>query len=243
MRTVTLETNRLPAGTRPIRILQISDTHLSRTLSKHHLQKILAIIERTAPDIIVGTGDLVDSPVNQLRETAPLLAAVNPRLGKLACLGNHDFYHGLADCIAWHEAAGFRLLRGESALAGKYLRIVGIDDPAGVHRSAETFLDEDQALGRRPDNRFVILLKHRPTVRENSLGNFDLQLSGHTHGGQVFPFMFVVRIMNGICCGLKELPAGSKLYVTRGAGAWGPPIRVLAPPEVALFILHPQNEE
>ena len=243
LKTITIKTPRLPPKAKPIRILQLGDTHFGLLLGKRHLQRILPLIEQAAPDIIASTGDMVESPLHQFSETAPLLAAIKPPLGKFACLGNHEFYRGLPDTLTWHQAAGFRILRGESALVGGHLRIVGMDDPAALRGSGQAFLDEDQALGRRPDNRFVLLLKHRPTTRPQSLGNFDLQLSGHTHGGQIFPFMPIVAMSNGVLYGFKELARGSHLYVTRGAGAWGLPIRVLARPEIVLIILQPQSEK
>jgi hypothetical protein len=100
-----------------------------------------------------------------------------------------------------------------------------------------TGLPEEQLLSRLPKDNFTLLLKHQPIIREDSLGLFDLQLSGHTHQGQIFPFRYMVHIFFSHIAGWYDLPKGSHLYVSRGTGTWGPPIRFLSSPEVTVIDL------
>jgi predicted MPP superfamily phosphohydrolase len=164
-------------------------------------------------------------------------------LGKFAIFGNHEFYQGSEASEAFHKLCGFDLLRQRNVAIGKELLIVGVDDTAGFHFHGPVFSDEDKVLpplkpGAPDESRPVVLfLKHQPRVLDTSLGRFDLQLSGHTHGGQIFPFNLIIREIYGRYRGLYDLGQGSKLYVCKGAGTWGPPIRLFAQPEVALIVL------
>ena len=117
------------------------------------------------------------------------------------------------------------------------MTIVGVDDPAGSGLRKSDGEIERELLGKAPADRFTLLLKHRPDVEKDSAGLFDLQLSGHVHKGQVFPFRLFTRLFYPMYAGFYELSTGSHLYVSRGTGTWGPPIRFLAPPEVTLIEL------
>lgn len=242
VRHVDVRVPRLPAGVSELKLVQISDLHLGVHTGGRRLARAVELIEREDPDILVSTGDLVDSSFHNLSSMSGLLERVRPRLGKYAVLGNHEFYAGLPDSLAFHEAAGFRVLRGESVDVGGAIRIAGVDDPAGRRRRGEDFTDEARAVGPAADGRFVVLLKHQPTVSQASRPPFDLQLSGHTHGGQIFPWHAITRMTYRFGSGLHRLGAGSLLYVSRGTGTWGPPIRVLAPPEVSIFTLRPSAD-
>ena len=239
LRTLTIRTPRLAAGSDPIRIVHLTDLHLSLLVGKRHLRRVLSLIERARPDLIVTTGDLVDSPDFHMEQAGPMLAGLEAPLGKYACTGNHEYYRGIAKCAAFYRRAGLLLLHGESIEVDQRLRLVGVDDPAALRTKQSAFVDEDEALGSRRSSLFTILLKHRPAVQTGSVGRFDLQLSGHSHGGQVFPFQLFVRMFHPVLFGLRQLDQGSQVYVSRGAGTWGPPLRVLAPPEVTLILLTP----
>ena len=117
------------------------------------------------------------------------------------------------------------------------LRLVGVDDPSGRYIGEPCETNEMTALPSEPDSRFTILLKHRPSVREKSLGRFDLQLSGHSHGGQIVPFNWIVNMVYPLLPGLHELGKGSLLYHSPGTCTWGPPIRLFSRPEVTLLLL------
>ena len=139
------------------------------------------------------------------------------------------------------QRSGFDLLRGGCRDAGDYLTVVGVDDPAGGQSGEFRDNDEQRLLASVPAGRFVLLLKHRPVVSPDSQGRFDLQLSGHVHKGQVFPFNLLTWLSFPVRAGLNPLAGGGVLYVSRGSGTWGPPIRFLAPPEVTVIDLVPTS--
>lgn len=146
--------------------------------------------------------------------------------------GNHEAYAGLKDALAFTERAGFVTLRGRAVTVAGLLDVAGVDDPAVASGGSERDL-----LASLPRDRFTLLLKHRPRVDPDAVGLFDLQLSGHTHDGQIFPFTVVVRLAHPTMAGRYPLSQGSELYVSRGSGTWGPPFRVGAPPEVTIVEL------
>jgi predicted MPP superfamily phosphohydrolase len=144
----------------------------------------------------------------------------------------------LQDSLNFYQTAGLKALRGESIVAGP-MRIAGVDDPAGLQGKEPCFLDESVALAGADGTRPVILLKHQPRIKSASAGRFTLQLSGHVHGGQIFPFSIVVYCFYPITSGLHRVAPDSYIYLSRGTGTWGPPMRLFAPPEVTLIILEP----
>lgn len=225
----------------PLRILQISDVHLGLIEREHRLNQILRIIERTNPDLIIASGDLLDGSGEHVRYLAPRLAAVQPRLGKVAIFGNHEFYNGVRKSLAFFKTAGFRVLRDEALdVDGGRLRLVGLDDPTGVLTGVtEIEPDEPALLGPARADRFTLLLKHQPIVDPASLGRFDLMLSGHTHRGQILPFGLFAWLEYRYFSGVYHLPQGSVLRVSRGTGTWGPPMCVGSQPEVTLITLEP----
>jgi predicted MPP superfamily phosphohydrolase len=115
--------------------------------------------------------------------------------------------------------------------------VVGIDDPTGKYFGRYRDISEKALLSHNPDKKFVLVLKHLPVVNKEAVGLFDLQLSGHTHGGQIFPFTLITRLFFPFHAGLISLANGSQLYVSRGSGTWGPPIRFLSSPEVTIIRL------
>jgi predicted MPP superfamily phosphohydrolase len=240
---VRVHVRALPGGRDELRVVQLTDLHLGEHVGQYRLDKIAALVQEARPDILVSTGDLLDSPLEHAKPLAASLAALQAPLGKFAVFGNHEFYHGSKVSEAFHKLCGFDLLRQRSVAIGKELLIAGVDD-AGPHPfDGPDFSDEDKVLppaspgisdAPRP---VVVLLKHKPLIRQQSLGRFDLQLSGHTHGGQISPFNLITKAIFGRYRGLYDLGQGSKLYVCKGAGTWGPPIRLFAQPEVTVIIL------
>ena len=236
---ITVELDGLPPGSRPLRLAQISDLHLGSHASDLRLARVVRLIRQADPDILVSTGDLVDSSLRNADSLARLLREIDPPLGKFAVLGNHEFYAGLGASLAFHEACGFRVLRGESVAVGPALRIAGVDDPAGRRMGNACFTDEDAALPDGEEGAATILLKHQPRVAGASPPGFDLQLSGHAHGGQIFPWHVISALQYRFYRGLHALPGGSSIYVSPGAGTWGPPLRLFSRPEVTVISLHP----
>jgi predicted MPP superfamily phosphohydrolase len=246
LRTVRLCSPRLPAGTRPLRLVQISDVHLGMPLSGRYFDQALGALARAQPDMVVSTGDLRDGTGGTpTARFAQRFAALQPPLGKFAVLGNHEFYAGVESSLAFIRACGFRVLRGEALVATggpAPLLVAGIDDAAGIAMQVPVNRDENAILPRESDRPFTILLKHQPMIRPASADRFDLQLSGHTHGGQIFPFNLPVHLLYTYVSGLYRAGAGS-IYVSRGTGSWGPPLRLLAPREIALFVIEPAEDD
>jgi predicted MPP superfamily phosphohydrolase len=226
-----------PKITRPIRIVQISDVHLGILIREPRLSRILKKVVAASPDILVSTGDLVDGQPDSLNGVGKLLKGIKPPLGKYAVTGNHEFYAGLDRSLEFMNEAGFRVLRGEGTSVAGLINIAGVDDPTGRSYGPSRGVPESQLLSGLPKDKFTLFLKHRPDVEQSSEGLFDLQLSGHAHKGQLFPFTLIVRFVFPRIAGLYHLPSGSWLYVSRGTGTWGPPIRFLAPPEVTVIDL------
>ena len=229
---LTIRTAKLPEGIERVRIAQISDIHLGLLVRENRLGPILDKVSAEAPDILVSTGDLIDGEMDKIGGLAELFAKLNPRFGKYAITGNHEVYMGLGESIATLHTFGFTVLRGESRKVGNAINIVGIDDPATGAPEDERALLVDARNGL-----FTLFLKHRPDADRESLGLFDLQLSGHTHYGQLFPFRLFSQSVYPMQNGPYFLEKGSILYTSRGSATWGPPIRVLAPPEVTIIDL------
>jgi len=228
-----------PKITRPIRIAQISDVHLGLLIREPRLSRILEQVRAASPDIFVSTGDLVDGQTDSLNGVGNLLRDVKAPLGKYAVTGNHEFYAGLDRSLEFTKQAGFHVLRGEGTSVAGLINIAGVDDPAVIGYGRSGAVPEKEVLSGLPKDKFTLFLKHRPDVEKNAIGLFDLQLSGHAHKGQIFPWTLIVRLVFPQIAGLYDLSSGSLLYVSRGSGTWGPPIRFLAPPEVTIIDLLP----
>lgn len=242
VRELTIHSDRLPRGGKPIRIVQVSDLHLGLIERDGRVRQVLGKIDGLKPDMLIATGDVIDGTAHHMEKIARMWADCRPPLGKYAILGNHEFYVGVERSVSLLNDAGFKVLRGDTVTTGGLL-LAGIDDPAGYDRSPRLAAIEDSILPPAGAGRpFTLLLKHRPWVEESSIGRFDLQLSGHTHAGQVFPFGFFVQKANGFLYGRFQLGKGSELYVTSGAGTWGPRLRLAAPPEIAAITLSPAGK-
>jgi len=234
---VVIETDRLPSGIERFRICQLSDVHLGLIVREERLARMLDIVKRENPDLLVSTGDLVDGQLDHLSMLTAQMREIRPAHGKLAVTGNHEFIAGIDKSLAFTRDCGFDTLRGETREIGAFLTVAGVDDPAGQgFRLSGQENGEGGLLSALSRDRFTLFLKHRPTVEENTRGLFDLQLSGHTHRGQIFPFNLIVRLYFPLGSGLHDM-GNSRVYVSRGAGTWGPPIRFLAPPEVTVIDL------
>jgi predicted MPP superfamily phosphohydrolase len=239
---VTLSSAKIPAAMNGLRIVQISDVHLGLIVRHKRLAMILAAVKEARPDILVSTGDLVDGQINNLEGLAEMLQEIKPRYGKYAVTGNHEFYAGLQESLAFTEKAGFAVLRNTGATLKEGFNIAGVDDPASRYFAQQEPPSEQHMLQSLDQKNFTLLLKHRPVADKVSLGLFDLQLSGHTHKGQIFPFNIVTMLYFPIHWGCLNPVDHCYLYVSRGSGTWGPPIRFLSPPEVTLIELKSENK-
>jgi len=234
---VTVSTSKIPAEIGTLRVVQISDVHLGIILRQNMLRRVTEKIKAAKPDILISTGDLVDGQVCDLDGLSGLLKEIRPRYGKFAITGNHEFYAGFQQSKCFIEDSGFTLLRAESADIPGVITITGVDDPTASAFGLAKNTTEKELLSKLPHDKFVLFLKHRPLIDKDSEGLFDLQLSGHVHKGQIFPFTLVTWLYYPVLSGLANVTDHSSLYVSRGTGTWGPPIRFLAPPEIAVFDL------
>ncbi|MEN8169126.1 MAG: metallophosphoesterase [Pseudomonadota bacterium] len=233
--TVTISTDKLPVGVTSYRMVQLTDVHLGVMTDEEWLQRIVAEVNALKPDLIVTTGDIIDSRIPSALPYKDILAQLQASDGKYAVAGNHEFFAGIDKSVAFMEEAGFVMLRGERAMATPWLHLMGVDDREGRFSDGAE-VDHEKLLMQSVNSKVLnILLKHQPVIREESIGRFDLQLAGHVHQGQIFPFRLLTWIAYPVAMGLSELGNGSQLYVSRGTGTWGPPIRVMAPPEITVI--------
>jgi hypothetical protein len=232
---VTLQSDRLSPETGPLRVAQVSDIHLGLMNRQGKLADIVLKLHVLEPDLLVATGDVVDGEIGHLDGLSDLWNTLDPPLGKFAVTGNHEVYAGLKQSIAFLEKSGFTVLRNRSTLLNERLSVAGVDDEhLDVPADKEVRL-----LDAQPADRFRLFLKHRPVFLEKAAGLFDLQLSGHAHKGQIFPFNLITRLEYPRQDGLSDLPGGGRLYASRGTGTWGPPMRIGSPPEITLFEIVP----
>ncbi len=241
---MSIPTTKMPDGCEHLRIVQITDLHLGPFTGVALLAQILRKVREARPDIVVVTGDLADGELRgRTRETA-MLRRIKPKFGVYAVTGNHDYYDDIDEAIAFMEEAGMKVLRSEGVEVGGII-IVGADDKDhlineqwSLSRSENLVLSFERAQREK----FLLLLRHRPIVETGTKGHFDLQLSGHTHGGQLLPLFSSRHKIAGRPRGLKKIKGGGLLYVSNGAGFVGPPVRFMAPPEIAVFDLVKENK-
>lgn len=236
---VVIKTHKIPEDVGRLRIVHISDVHVGLIVREKRLTRILEEVRKAEPDVLVSTGDLVDGQIDNIRGLSGLFKEIRPKYGKFAVTGNHEFYAGVEQALNFTEMAGFRVLRGEGITVAGIINIAGVDDPAGWRYGLYIDVPEKELIFSLPRDKFTILLKHRPTIDNDAFGFFDLQLSGHAHKGQIFPFSIITGLYyrNTTHAGKLRLIDDSYLYVSKGAGTWGPPIRFLSPPEVAVIDL------
>jgi predicted MPP superfamily phosphohydrolase len=231
---------RWPRALDGFRIVQISDVHIGPLRDRRFAADVAARVHELAPDLVAVTGDLVDGGVGRIGDEVEPFAALRSRHGVYFVTGNHDYYSGAGDWVVRVTALGWRALRNERVTIGSddaSFDLAGVDDYHGSLVEPGAGEDLARALAGRDPERPVVLLAHDPTTfRRASRHGVDLQLSGHTHGGQIWPFRYIVRIAVPWVAGLYRVGA-STLYVSRGTGFWGPPMRLGAPAEITELTL------
>ena len=228
---VVMPTAKLPAGLKRLRLAVTSDLHLGRTSRLSNLEQVLKLVKRRKPDLWLDLGDMVDGPVDPKGPEVGLLASVDPPFGKYVVPGNHENYNRLDHALKVYRAAGFKPLLNRAQTVYGLLNLAGVSDLPKELRHLKTM----ETLNTVQNGLFTILMKHRPEVTPGSTGLMDLQLSGHTHRGQVWPFNYVVGLVHRYLDGMYPLADGAHILTSRGTGYWGPPIRLFSPPLV-LFI-------
>jgi len=229
---VEVKLRRLPAALDGFVIAQLTDVHVGPTIGKKFLEEIVRTTNGIKPDLVAITGDLVDGSVAELRDSVSPLAHLQSRHGTFFVTGNHEYYAGVDEWVAHLPSLGIRVLRNERVQIGGEdgFDLAGVDDFHGHH-------DLARALDGRDDSRELVLLAHQPkAVLEASERGVGLQLSGHTHGGQIWPWGYAVRLQQPYVAGLVSHGA-TALYVSRGTGYWGPPMRLNAPAEITKITL------
>ncbi|MGR6322794.1 metallophosphoesterase [Micromonospora soli] len=234
---------KLPRSMDGLRIATVSDIHLGPLRGRSHTERIVAMINRMDADLVAVVGDLVDGSVAELGTAAEPLRDLRFRYGSFFVTGNHEYYSGVEEWVREVDRLGLRVLqneRQEIRARGGVLDLAGVNDVTAAGTGLAAPADYAAALGDRDPSRPVVLLAHQPVAaHEAAKFGVDLQLSGHTHGGQMAPFNLLVKLQQPVVSGLGEVD-GTKVYVTNGAGFWGPPVRVGAPPQVTLVELRAQ---
>ncbi|MET9734763.1 metallophosphoesterase [Streptomyces sp. NPDC006458] len=234
VKRITVPLAKLPRAAHGFRIAVVSDIHLSPVLGRGFARKVVDTINSTQPDLIAVVGDLVDGSVANLGPAAAPLAGLRARHGAYFVTGNHEYYSGAGQWI--DEVRRLGLLPLENARTElPYFDLAGVNDIAGESEGQGP--DFARALGDRDRARACVLLAHQPVQIDEAVEHgVDLQLSGHTHGGQLWPGNLVAAAANPTLAGL-ERHGDTQLYVSRGAGAWGPPTRVGAPSDITVVEL------
>jgi predicted MPP superfamily phosphohydrolase len=237
VRRVRVPLAKLSPDMRGYRIVQVSDVHVSATIGRGRVEELVTRVNALDADLIAITGDLVDGSVKELGELVAPIAGLRARDGVYFITGNHEYLSGADEWLAHLKTLGIRVLRNE-LVRMRGLDLAGIDDPSGAEWLEGHGPDLAKALRDRDATRPTILLAHRPShVRDAAAAGVALQLSGHTHGGQLAPIGWTLeRIHAPWVCGLYQV-AGTTLYVTSGAGYWGPPMRLGTRAEIVLFEL------
>jgi uncharacterized protein len=220
--------------------VQITDVHIGPILGRTFARAVTERVNSLAPDAVAVTGDLVDGSVNLLRDEVAPFGELSGKDGVFFVTGNHDYYSG-ADSWTGHLASlGLRPLRNEHVTItrnGASFDLAGVEDAHASQVDPRRREDVRAALAGRDSDRPVVLLAHDPTTfRRASAAGVDLQISGHTHGGQIWPFTYAVRAVIPWVAGVYRKGA-SAIYVSRGTGFWGPPMRFGAPAEITEIVL------
>ncbi|MGC9495351.1 metallophosphoesterase [Streptomyces sp. WG7] len=234
VKRVTVPLAKLPRAAHGYRIAVVSDIHLGPVLGRGFAQKVVDTINSTQPDLIAVVGDLVDGSVKDLGPAAAPLAQLKARHGAYFVTGNHEYFSGAEQWVA--EVRRLGLLPLENARTElPHFDLAGVNDVAGEEEGQGP--DYAKALGDRDRARACVLLAHQPVQIHDAVDHgVDLQLSGHTHGGQLWPGSLIAGAANPTVAGLESY-GDTQLYVSRGAGAWGPPTRVGAESDITVIEL------
>lgn len=236
---VSIESSKI---SKDVSLVQLTDLHITRSISVESIQNLVKRVNALKPDIIVITGDVIDDKVDALEPQMAALKKLKSKHGVYVSFGNHELYNGIASWQKKFNEMGFTLLFNHGLeIPGTNIYLAGIPDSHTARMS--TFLNVNFYKALKGSNRaqYKILLSHTPDfVDYLSHEIINLQLSGHTHGGQIFPFHLLVKKANNYLAGLYDV-RGLKLYVSRGVGYWGPAMRLFAPSEITLITLHPKK--
>jgi len=233
----------LPAGLHGFSIVQISDIHVGATIKQGYVSRIVDAVNALDADMIAVTGDLVDGSVGRLALHTQPLGRLSARHGAFFVTGNHEYYSGVQAWVVELRRLGLRVLLNEHIVLehdGEAIVIAGVTDYSAHHFDPAHRSDPAAAIAGAPGRTAVrLLLAHQPrSAFAAAKAGFDIQLSGHTHGGQFFPWNLLVKALQPFAAGLHRLD-DLWIYVSRGTGYWGPPKRFGAPSEITRLRLVP----
>ena len=237
IKTITIRDSKI---TKPLKIVQINDLHINRTTPVAKVENFVEKVNALKADVIVLVGDVVDELPDKIKSQVEALSKLDAQYGKYTVFGNHDFYAGLLPWLREFVHLHFGLLFNNGTAIDNAIYIAGIPDKSIHDSGVFGKIDVEKALSGNKNNLYTILLSHTPKFTDEPLKGVDLQLSGHTHGGQIFPFHFLAKLHNKYLAGLYQ-EDGYKVYVSRGAGYWGPPIRLFAPSDITVINLEPEE--
>ena len=249
VREVGIHIPRLPPALSGLTVAQISDLHVGYTIGERDVRRVVELTNALRPDLVAITGDLVDGTVDELGAAIAALGRLEAPHGVYFVTGNHEYYSGVRAWVEELSRLGIRVLRnecvqvGDRGPGGATIDLAGVDD-AGSRRFGGG-ADLQRALSGRDEERALVLLAHQPrtdAVGEAVRRGVDLQLSGHTHGGQIFPWTYLVGAMFPYLNGLYRRAEGGRegqVYVSPGTGYWGPPMRLGVPAEITKLVLAP----
>ena len=223
------------------KIVQISDLHIGGLINKAFMKNIVTRVNATEPDIVVITGDLVDTSIGNAKEALEELKLLQSKYGTFYIVGNHEYFHGIKEIIEYVKSLGIRVLENENVYIGKNgegFNLAGVYDVFG-YRKGNFMPNITRALNGKKDAP-TVLLAHQPRFIEEVKEGVDLVLSGHTHGGQLYPFKFLVQIVQPYISGLHQHNENLQIYVNKGTGYWGPPMRLGASAEITEIELIPK---
>jgi len=240
VKDVRIPLRRLPASMQGFTIVQLSDVHLGPTLREEFARQVVERVNSLDADLIAITGDLVDGTVERLRDMVGVFGSLRARHGVYFVTGNHEYYSGVDEWLQELRRLGIRVLRNERVSIGSEqasFDLIGIDDAQAKQFGNGHGADLGKAVRGRDPSREAILLAHQPkAVFDAQQHGIGLQLSGHTHGGQLWPFNYLVRLQQPVVKGLEKI-GNVWLYVSSGTGYWGPPMRLAAPAEITRVTL------
>ncbi len=241
VKTVDVSLSRLPKAMDGFVIVQITDLHVGYTIAREYVRSVVERVNQQVPDLIAITGDMVDGQVPDLRHAVAPLADLKARHGVFFVTGNHEYYAGVEQWVQHCTRLGMRVLRNECVpinWGAVGFDLAGIDDYNASRFGGGHGADLPRAVTGRDTKRELVLLAHQPRqVHDAVQHGVGLQLSGHTHGGQLWPWHYVAKLQQGgLLSGLSK-HGHTQLYISCGTGYWGPPVRIGAPPEITRIVL------